>query len=259
LRIPPYSSQGKGKPFGAAPLKQNRETGTLSLPPTSGNPVKLTKSPLLKLITELWGLSSQPETSLMLERLKGLPVGERKEALLLQIILIKRKISLTDDQWDELWEKVRENRAADSLPVPGEDFSRGLDGGEGYIFSGEEVLYRLFEDGKGKGALILSLEEDNPDKMTLFLERDGRKWEFHLVRPGNKATGVEENGREGELFVYTDDEKLTKNPPPSWDKFRRVMAGYGIEMGKSIKSLQEDSFFTDKGNREPDHMVDIVL
>ncbi|MDC7224435.1 MAG: hypothetical protein PQJ60_11895, partial [Spirochaetales bacterium] len=176
-----------------------------------------------------------------------------KEALLLQLLLKKKKISLTKDQWKELWNHVKEGtpmKEEDKSPLSllsreEESHSQPWKG---------EAYFQIFRDRKGKGSLLLSLEEEKGDRMTLCLDRGGRKWEFHLSRSSS-----EKKQNTGKLLVYTDDEKLITHPPPSWDEFRRAMAGYGISVEKRMKTLQIDPFFVDNGDREPDHMVDITL
>lgn len=183
----------------------------------------------------------------MTERLAKLPPEERKEALFLHILLSKRKVSLKEGEWEELWKKLK---------TEGGDPRKLLDtfrsSGEESALIGEESYFRLFNDDKGKGSLLITLESDRVQKLSFCLERGGRKWEFHMSRP-------QKDRSRGSMVVYTDDENLVRRAPPGWKEFRQSLKPFGIEVEKCIKTIQADPFFSDKSNREPDRLVDIVL
>ncbi len=261
MKIPSSGGKGAGPLPRGEKAAHSRSAGSGRSPDRKGSSVPnaapavfrnspILSSPLVRLMGDLLKLEARMDGGEILDRMAQLPPEERKQALMLHLLLEKRGIRLSRAEWRDLWLLVREKSLDPAARGEGEDLLPGNRENQTLPLVGEEVYLRLFRRKGGRGAVLLSLDGEREDGMSLSLQKGGRSWEF-LLRRKRDAQGLME--------VYTDDEGLIGDPPASWEEFRRNMAGYGISVEKRMKILQEDSFFSDTGNREPDHMVDIVL
>ena len=239
---------GRSAGSGRSPAPKEPSVPHTSPPVFKNTP--LLSSPLVRLMGDLLKLEARLDGGEILDRLAQLPPEERKQALMLHLLLAKRGTGLSREEWRDLWLLVREKSLDSAAGEEGEDLFSGNRENHTLPIIGEEVYLRLFRRDGGRGSALLSLDGEREDGMSLSLQKGGRSWEFLLRKKRDS---------QGRMEVYTDDEGLIDDPPASWEEFRKNMAGYGISVEKSMKILQEDSFFSDTGNREPDHMVDIVL
>ena len=162
MRIPPSGGRGRGAPPSPRPLATDTsaagkdsptrpgEAAPVVLPSAGSGKGPVLSSPLVRLMGNLWNLSSRMGTDEILERLGDIPAEERKEALFLHLLLAKKKINLTKGQWEELWALVKEKPASFADEGGREGFFPRSSGGEPLYVPGDVVYFRLVHD-RGEG------------------------------------------------------------------------------------------------------------
>lgn len=199
-------------------------------------------------------LGTMPEKGEILKRLATLPVAQRVPALAAQMKLAAAGIELNREEWEELWSILSRRESA---PPRSEEDARALLEKNSPVESlnphiQNNQYFRILREGKKKGHLLVILDEEGSDNLLIRMDTARRRWEFHMVRSSRRERG-------GTLHVYTDDRALIVNPPFSWEEFRKTMGSYGLKVERKMKSLREEWINTDMSNREPVHMVDIIL